>query len=205
MELLIFFIVIILDQLSKIWVGRSLALGQSVPVFENVFHITNVHNTGAAWGMMAGGRVLFLIFTPVFCGALIWFLLKNRSRLTMFGRICITLLIAGAVGNFIDRVWLAYVRDMFDLCLIHFPVFNVADSAITIGAFMLVIDTLFHKGNSIMDMLEKDTKNEKVTESSDPEGPDKKERIIGDEEINSLTTDTADASFKNKIQDNSIK
>lgn len=166
MEIIILVVIIIVDQLSKIWVNHALHLGGSIPVIENVFHITNVHNTGAAWGMLAGGRALFLIFTPVFCGLLIWFLIKKRPRLTVFERICLTLLIGGAIGNFIDRVALSYVRDMFDFCVIRFPVFNVADSAITIGAIMLVIDTVFHKGNSIMDMFDNEAKNDTPVDAS---------------------------------------
>ena len=155
MEFIVCLLIVIADQLSKFWVNSALSVGESVPVIASVFHITNVHNTGAAWGMLSGGRVLFLIFTPIFCGFLLYILIKFRSRLTVFGRLCVALLFAGAVGNFIDRLALGYVRDMFDVCLISFPVFNVADSAITIGAFMLIFDTLFHKENSVLDIFEK--------------------------------------------------
>lgn len=198
MEIIVFISIVIIDQFTKVWVNRALALGGSVPVWEGVFHITNVHNTGAAWGMLSGGRILFLIFTPIFCGLLIWFFIKKRSRVNVFGRLCLTLLVAGAVGNFIDRIALSYVRDMFDFCLIRFPVFNVADSAITIGACMLVFDTLFHKGNSLMDMLDRDkadsapaaeenNSEEKDNDRKDTEQMDTKEQIQPDE--NAISAD----------------
>lgn len=154
LEIILILAVLIADQVSKVLVENGIALGSSVPLWDGVFQLSNVHNTGAAWGMLSGARIAFLVVTPILCAALIWMLVRNRKSIGAWGRVCLSLLIAGALGNFIDRAILGYVRDMFDFCLIGFPVFNVADSAITIGAAMLCIDTLFRKNGSIFAALE---------------------------------------------------
>ena len=154
LEISIISIVLILDQVTKYLSERYLALGASSPVIQGVFQFTNVHNTGAAWGMLAGGRWLFIVITLVTVGLLCWLLLRRRKTLGLLARLCVALLIAGATGNLIDRVLIGYVRDMFDFCLINFPVFNVADCAVSVGAALLVIDTLFTKHGSLLSMLE---------------------------------------------------
>ena len=154
LEISIISIVLILDQVTKYLSERYLALGASSPVIQGVFQFTNVHNTGAAWGMLAGGRWLFIVITLVTVGLLCWLLLRRRKTLGFLARLCVALLIAGATGNLIDRVLIGYVRDMFDFCLINFPVFNVADCAVSVGAALLVIDTLFTKHGSLLSMLE---------------------------------------------------
>ena len=133
LEISIISIVQILDQVTKYLSERYLALGASSPVIQGVFQFTNVHNTGAAWGMLAGGRWLFIVITLVTVGLLCWLLLRRRKTLGLLARLCVALLIAGATGNLIDRVLIGYVRDMFDFCLINFPVFNVADCAVSVG------------------------------------------------------------------------
>ena len=81
-----------------------------------------------------------------------FFLIRSRKQLTAFSRITLALLLSGALGNAIDRFVFSYVRDFFDFCLIHFPVFNVADSALTIGCICLVIDVLFMKDRSMFEV-----------------------------------------------------
>ncbi|MGN0784574.1 MAG: signal peptidase II [Candidatus Aphodomorpha sp.] len=154
LELLLIVSVLIVDQVSKYLTELFIPFGTSVPLIEGVFQLSNVHNTGAAWGILAGKQWLFLVLTPVLCILLVLLLVKKRARIGTLGRICIALLIAGACGNLIDRAVLSYVRDMFDFCLIHFPVFNVADCAITVGAALLFLDTLFVKNGSIFSALE---------------------------------------------------
>jgi signal peptidase II len=122
-------------------------------LIDGVFHLTNVHNTGAAWGMMQGFRWLFIPMTLIVCGIIVFILVKYHKRVTVFSRLTLSLLFAGAVGNLIDRVLFGYVRDFFDFCLINFPVFNVADSAMTIGCALLIIDALFLKERSIFERV----------------------------------------------------
>ena len=146
--------VLILDQVTKYLTNLYLPLGASHVVWAGVFEFSNVHNTGAAWGMFAGARWFFIVVTLLVVVLLVLLLVRERRALGLLARICLSLLIAGALGNLIDRVFLAYVREMFYVSLIHCPVFNVADSAVTIGAVLLVIDVLFGGTDSIFSVLE---------------------------------------------------
>jgi len=146
--------VLAIDQYTKILTNAKLALGESIPVWEGVFEFANVHNTGAAWGMLAGGRWFFIVITLVTCAMMLYVLIKFHKNLGIVARICLALLFAGAIGNLIDRMLLGYVRDMLYFSLINFPVFNVADSAVCIGAGLMVIDTLFVKKGSLYETIE---------------------------------------------------
>ena len=129
--------------------------------------MTYLENRGAVWGLMQGWRIVFLVATFVFLCILVWFYAKKRKDMTVLTRVILSLLFAGAIGNLIDRVFLGYVRDMIYFSLINFPVFNVADSAITIAAALLVIETFFVKGKTTtFDLMESCfPKKEKKTES----------------------------------------
>lgn len=173
LELIVVVVLLALDQVSKYLVQLYLSpVGSSVPVIDGLFQLTNVHNTGAAWGMLEGFRWLFIPMTLIVAAALIYVIIRFRKKLTVFSRITLALLFAGAVGNFIDRVLLSYVRDFVDITpLFSFPVFNVADSALSIGCVLLVIDALFLKEKSMFERIsfKKDTvakKSEDAPEKS---------------------------------------
>ncbi len=155
LELIIIVILLVLDQVSKYLVQLNLSpVGTSVPVIDGLLQLTNVHNTGAAWGMLDGFRWLFIPMTLIVAAVLVYVIIRFNKKLTVFSRITLALLFAGAIGNFIDRVLLTYVRDFLDITpLFSFPVFNVADSALSIGCVMLVIDALFLKGKSIFERV----------------------------------------------------
>lgn len=148
LEILIFIFVLALDQVSKALCAAWLPTlpGKTYPLIEGVFSLTYVENRGAAFGMLQNQRIFFLILTVAMCAAMVWFLIKERGKMHWLMRAAIALIIAGALGNFIDRLFLTYVRDMFYFELINFAVFNVADSAITVGATALILDLLFFKG-----------------------------------------------------------
>ena len=149
-------VVLVADQLVKLWSERTLTpLGTSMPVIDGVFQLTSAHNTGAAWGVLPGKKWFFLILTLIVCAFLLFSLIRYRKRLMPLARVTLSLLLAGALGNAIDRAALSYVRDMFDFCLINFPIFNVADSALTIGCGLLVIDVLFMKERSLFEVFGK--------------------------------------------------
>ena len=172
LELIIIVILLVLDQVSKYILQLSLpTVGASVPVLDGLLQLTNVHNTGAAWGMMDGFRWFFIPMTLVVAAGLIYVIIRFHKKLTIFSRITLALLFAGAVGNFIDRLLLGYVRDFFDITpLFSFPVFNVADSALSIGCVFLVIDVLFLKDKSMFERIsfkkEKPAPEEKNAEPS---------------------------------------
>jgi signal peptidase II len=139
---------IIIDQLSKGAIQSSLYYQQSIPVIDGFFSIAYVRNSGAAFGFMAEGpawfrQVFFLALPVLFCGW-IFFLLVKTLKGPFYLSLAYALIIAGAVGNLIDRFTLGYVVDFLLFYwkdeANHFPAFNVADSCITVAAGLLIID-----------------------------------------------------------------
>lgn len=139
---------IISDQLSKGAIQSSLYYGQTIPVIPGFFSIAYVKNTGAAFGFGAGGpewfrQIFFLGLPVVFCGWIFYLLVKTLKG-PVYVSTAYALIIAGAVGNLIDRFTLGYVVDFLMFYwkdeANHFPAFNIADSCITIAAGLLIID-----------------------------------------------------------------
>lgn len=130
-------ILIGLDQLSKYLTVQEIALGEVVPVIPNVLSLTYIRNSGAAWSILEDQMIFFYVITVVVVGALIYFLHTEgkRSPIASTG---IAFIMGGAIGNFIDRLHLKYVIDMIRLEFINFPIFNVADMALTIGVIILI-------------------------------------------------------------------
>lgn len=164
LELILIFGMLILDQAVKYWSDLVLSpVGTSIPVWKGVFNFTSTRNTGAAWGILAGKKWFFLIITIVVCGIMIYFLVRYHKKMHLLSRIALSLLLAGALGNFIDRALLSYVRDMFHFCLIDFPIFNIADISLTCGTALLIIDVLFLKERSILAIDDKKKTAKSVT------------------------------------------
>jgi signal peptidase II len=139
---------IIVDQLSKGAIQSSLYWGQSIPVIKGFFSIAYVKNTGAAFGFMAQGplwfrQIFFLALPVVFVGWIFYLLIKTLKG-PFYMSLAYSLIIAGAIGNLIDRFSLGYVVDFLLFYwkeeANHFPAFNVADSCITVAAGLLIID-----------------------------------------------------------------
>lgn len=132
------------DQFVKYITDAKLVVGESISLIPGVFSLTYVRNMGAAWGSFYGKRVFLLIITGLVVVMLAYVYIKlARSDQYRLLRILLVFLIAGASGNIIDRFRLGYVIDMFDFCLIHFPVFNVADIYVTCSVILLVLLILF--------------------------------------------------------------
>lgn len=172
LELIIVIVILALDQISKYLIQLYLSpVGSSMPVVNGFLQLTNVHNTGAAWGMLEGFRWLFIPMTLVVAAALVYCIIRFHKKLTLFSRITLALLFAGAVGNFIDRAMLSYVRDFLDITpWFSFPVFNVADSALSVGCVFLVIDALFLKEKSLFERIsfkKDDAPSKTVEQTSD--------------------------------------
>lgn len=127
--------ILFLDQASKFLFTKLLNLNQSFPVVPGIFHFTLVHNRGAAFGILRGQSFLFVL-TSFVAVILIYFNLKNNRRKNSFlFNFSLALVLAGGLGNLIDRICFGYVIDFLDFRI--WPVFNIADSAITIGAIIL--------------------------------------------------------------------
>lgn len=154
MEFMLAVLILMLDQGTKIWAAKALAQ-KPLLLIPGALELTYLENRGAVWGLMQGWRIVFLVATFVFLGVIVWFYVKKRKDMSVLTRIILALLFSGAIGNLIDRIFLGYVRDMIYVSLINFPVFNVADSAITIAAVLLVIETFFIKGRvTTFDLVE---------------------------------------------------
>ena len=147
-QLLIAAGVVILDQVVKAMVRSHLVLHESVPVIPGFFDLTRVHNTGAAYGFLNGVDFPFktVLLACVAIAALIGlaFYAATLDRTQMLTQAGLTLVIGGAAGNLIDRVSAGYVLDFVDLYRgdWHFWAFNVADSAITIGVVLMILELL---------------------------------------------------------------
>lgn len=138
-------IIVILDQISKHLVRSTMELHDSISVINNFFHLTYVTNDGMAFGInFPGGIYIFTIASFILTLILIAFLWKERNE-SLIMRISLALIIGGAIGNFIDRFLFKEVVDMFDFVFWghHWYIFNVADSAVTVGMILYLIHSFF--------------------------------------------------------------
>lgn len=136
------FLIVVLDQLTKQLVVANIALGEIVPVWDGVFHLTYIKNTGMAFSLFQGGRWFFLVLTVAALTVMVLAVVKKWVTHPT-GLWALAAIAGGAIGNLIDRVHLGYVVDMIDVEFMKFAVFNVADSFVVCGAILLVIYTLF--------------------------------------------------------------
>lgn len=137
----IFILVLIaLDQYTKYLIVKALEIGESIQVIRDFLFITSHRNQGAAWGILQGKMWLFYIVTIVVLIILIIFF-KNEAKGKPLTQLGLSLLIAGSIGNFIDRLFRGEVVDFVDTYIFgyNFPIFNVADAALTIGVVVLII------------------------------------------------------------------
>lgn len=142
--LLVIGCLVIIDQLSKIGASATLSNGRDVLLWENVFHLSYLENRGAAFGMMQGKQWFLIIMTIlVLVGIVIYFKKIPDTSSGKWMKFSFTLIIAGAIGNLIDRIFLNYVRDFLYFSLIDFPVFNFADTFVVIGVSVLLLVIIF--------------------------------------------------------------
>ena len=149
-------LVLILDQLTKLYIVSTFSLYESVTIIEDFFHITYIRNPGAAFGIFAGSAASFRIpfFLTLSFVAIVGMLFFYKTVTENLLRIAISLIMGGALGNMIDRARLGEVIDFIDVHWYtnHWPAFNVADSAITIGVGLLIVDMfLKEKGSNRRD------------------------------------------------------
>ena len=132
--------IVIVDQVSKQYIVANMLPGMSIPVIDNVFHITYVLNPGAAFGILENQREFFVIIAAVMLGLCFYFFSHIPSTFRLM-RLGISLLAGGAVGNVIDRVRTGLVVDFFDFRI--WPVFNIADIAIVTGVACVIYTLVF--------------------------------------------------------------
>lgn len=159
--------VILLDFISKNIVKAVMQLGDSIVLIPNVLNITFVLNKGAAWGMFADRRWIFMVFSTVAIAVIAVILAKSRKSHLLF-RTALSLVLGGGIGNMIDRTFYGEklfsgaVVDFLEAAFIDFPVFNIADSAVCIGVALMFGYIIFFDGK-------KGTEIEKVSGDSNAE------------------------------------
>jgi signal peptidase II len=139
-------VVIVVDQLTKYWIDASMVLHDSIPILNGFFNISYVRNPGAAFGFLAGAspafRYTFFIAVNIMAIALIVSYIRKATREESRLILALSFIMAGAVGNLIDRLRFGEVVDFLDFYIgsAHWPAFNVADSSISVGAFFLILE-----------------------------------------------------------------
>ena len=141
--IVIILILTICDQLLKSWVASSIVLGGSKQLIPGIIEVTNLRNSGAAWSIFEGQQTFFTIITIVAIIVIGYFIWQYRKNIPML--IGLSLIMAGTIGNFIDRLRQGYVVDMFETTFINFPIFNIADMCLTLGVIWLIICILKEK------------------------------------------------------------
>ena len=123
------------DQGLKYWTVTHLAVGESAPLLPGVVRLTRLHNYGAAWSSFSGKTAVLLVITTVLMAAVVVLLVKKIVRYPL-GVAAGLLILGGGIGNYIDRIALGYVVDMFDLQFMTYPIFNLADCFVVVGTIL---------------------------------------------------------------------
>ena len=141
--LAVIIVTVFLDQLTKYLTVLHLKPIDTLPIIEDVFHLTYVENTGAAFGMMKDARWVFMVTSTLaiigILGYMVYRYYVKKEKLHWAEALSLSLIVGGGIGNMIDRTMLGYVVDMIDCRFINFAVFNVADSFVCIGAGLMIL------------------------------------------------------------------
>lgn len=147
-------LIVLIDQLTKAAVCRNLALYHSSVIIPGFFNLTHIQNPGGAFGFMASlsaewRLVLFVGVSAVAIGLILYFYIQTPSTEPLLAG-ALALVLGGAVGNLIDRIRLGKVVDFLDFYVkdLHWPAFNIADSAVSIGIVIFIVHAVFHKGRA---------------------------------------------------------
>lgn len=147
---LLSFIIVLIDQVSKYLTQAYVDIGQQIEWIPGLLSITHIHNTGAAWSILEGQMWFFYIITVIVVVMIIYYMQQMKDEPLL--KTGLAFILGGALGNFIDRLLHQYVIDMIQLDFIDFPIFNLADTALTIGVILLFIQYIF------LDRQEKESK-----------------------------------------------
>lgn len=169
-----------LDQLTKWLAVAYLTPGESLPIWQDVLHLTYYENPGAAFGILTEHRWVFMIISTVAILALSYYIIRYRPQ-NFWVKLSLGMIVGGGIGNMIDRTILGYVIDFIDFCLIDFAIFNVADSFVTVGAGIMIVYL-------IKDLVRESRKDAKEKETADetseltPSAPTEEARENDEEE-----------------------
>ena len=130
-------IIVLLDQLTKFLIRINFQLNESIPIIKNVLHLTYVTNTGSAFGLFKNLNLFFVFFSILVIIMIFYYLREKIPEKEKFLQLAIGLLLGGTIGNLIDRIKIGAVTDFLDFRI--WPVFNIADSAVTVSVILLII------------------------------------------------------------------
>ena len=137
-------VLILLDQGTKLWALASLKTIHNMTLVEGFMDLTFVENRGVAFGMFSGQRWFILLLTGIIAAGLIWFYVTMPKKKEYFPlRVSLVLVLSGAIGNIIDRLFRGYVVDFFEFTFFEWPVFNVADIYVVVGVILLALMIIF--------------------------------------------------------------
>ena len=165
-DILIMAILVLIDQMTKSWAVRTLKDSDPVILIKGVLQLYYLPsgNTGAAFGILSGHRILFLIIAAFVVGVILFLLIRlPMDRRFLVLRILLIFIAAGGIGNMIDRFMLAYVIDFIYFYLINFPIFNVADCYVTVATVILALMILFRYKEDDIKLLEQSVLKKKNT------------------------------------------
>ena len=152
-----------LDQFTKYLAVLHLKGQAPLVLIDGVFQLEYLENRGAAFGLFQGQRLFFFLSAGVILAIVVWFYLRvPMERRYLVLRILAVLIVAGAIGNFIDRLRLGYVVDFFYFCLIDFPIFNVADIYVTVSTFVLLFVMFFYYKEEDLDRIFRGRKGQRT-------------------------------------------
>ncbi|EPY2305787.1 signal peptidase II [Clostridium sporogenes] len=141
MEIIILILGIVLDRISKIWALNTLASGKDIVIIKNLFSLSYLENRGAAFGIFQNRLIFLSLITAIVILGVAYFIVKYKPTSKLL-KISLSLIISGAIGNLIDRI---YYKFVVDFIMLHykdayfFPTFNVADTLVVIGTILLAI------------------------------------------------------------------
>ena len=158
---------IILDQITKIIAHNNLLNNKEIIAIPHLLGFTYVRNEGAAFGIFADSRWVFMVFSTVAIAVMLYVLIKDKKRHPLF-LVSISFLIGGGIGNMIDRIFRGYVIDFFKFLFVKFAIFNVADCFVTVGAVLLFVYLLFYYD----DKSTKESKNNDISKIDDSHNSD---------------------------------
>lgn len=144
LKYLIALFVIALDQWTKWLIVKNMEIGESIEIINGFLYITSHRNKGAAWGILQNQMLFFYVITIIVVVAIIYYMQKYAKQNAMLG-VALSLMLGGAIGNFIDRLFRKEVVDFIHTYIFgyNFPIFNIADSSLTIGVILLFVYFLF--------------------------------------------------------------
>lgn len=153
------------DFISKVIVSSNMELYGTAPFLPGIIEFRYIRNTGAAWGMFSDSRWVFMVLTAIAIIAIPFFLYKFGKVHKLFG-ISLSLIWGGAIGNMIDRVFYGSVVDFINFQFVDFPVFNIADCCVTIGAAMMLVYVIFFDKTLFRDSKKKEEEMISTTEEN---------------------------------------